>query len=86
MKIRYLAVLAAIVAALFLFGACGDDDDGEEVSGYPSAGEDNFESTTATVQIEISAEGASAGSINLHNRIRPRFPQYIADHMAVSGR
>jgi hypothetical protein len=56
--VRYAFALAAVAALAFL-AACGGG--GEAGTDYPAAGEDRFERTTATVQIEIIAEGASAG-------------------------
>ena len=60
----YLLAFMALVASLAL-AACGDDDKGGAGTDYPAAGEDRFERTTASVQIEVSAEGAAAGAVRL---------------------
>ena len=53
-----LASLLAVVGAVAL-ASCGGDDDGLD-SDYPSAGEDRFELTRATVEIEYTLDGVSA--------------------------
>lgn len=59
-----LSLATALIAALVLgLSACGGDDGGEPGTNYPAAGDDNFENTTATVQIEITPEQASASSL-----------------------
>jgi hypothetical protein len=59
-------LLAVVVAAMsFALAACSDDG-GDTGTDYPDAGEDNFERTTATVQIEVSPEGVAApGAVRL---------------------
>ena len=61
---RLLLVAAATAAALFMFASCGDGDT-EPGTNYPPAGEDRFEATTATVELEITPEGASRLGVNL---------------------
>lgn len=60
-----LITLCLSVAATFSLAACGGDDDDAPDSrdgpstSYPAAGDDVFENTHATVQIEITQEGAA---------------------------
>ena len=61
---RLLPVAAATIAALLMFASCGDDDT-EPSTNYPPAGEDRFESTAATVELEITPEGASRLGVRL---------------------
>ena len=62
-RTQFLA-FAALLAALFLLAACGDGES-EPATNYPAAGEDRFEDTSATIEIEISLEGASLGPMTL---------------------
>jgi hypothetical protein len=57
--LRRLAFLALAVMATLAIAACGGDGDDFDTD-YPSAGEDRFESTKATVQLEVTAPGVSA--------------------------
>jgi hypothetical protein len=45
--------------AIGFAAACGGDDAKDPATGYPPAGEDRFENTRATVQIEVAPEEAS---------------------------
>ena len=64
MKVHHLLAALALTAALIALAACGGDDGGAGTD-YPSAGEDRFENTKATVQIEITQQGASLAPITL---------------------
>jgi hypothetical protein len=64
MKLRFLVPVLALVLAFGLAG-CGGDDEEEASTDWPAAGDDVFESTTATVEIELTEEGAAARGIRL---------------------
>lgn len=55
---------AALLGVLFLLAACGDGGS-EPGTSYPPAGEDRFDATSATIQIELSLAGASLGATTL---------------------
>ena len=59
----FLSFALILLLALAL-AACGDDDGGGDGLGldtdYPSAGEDRFENTRATVEIEVTLPGVAA--------------------------
>jgi len=57
---RVLVFLFAVCASLGLAACGGDDDERGLDTNYPEAGEDVFESTTATVEIEYEAFSVSA--------------------------
>jgi len=54
-----VALSLALLAVLAL-AACGDDGPREIETGYPEAGMDSFENTTAVVEVDIALEGVSA--------------------------
>jgi hypothetical protein len=65
MKIDHrLASIGFAIALLLALAAYGDDDGGFDTS-YPSAGEDRFERTVATVEIEVTLPGVGALPIAL---------------------
>ncbi len=62
----FLRFALVLLLALAL-AACGDGDDGGDGDGgdgldtdYPPAGEDRFENTRATVEIEVTLPGVAA--------------------------
>jgi hypothetical protein len=55
----FLGFALVLLLALAL-AACGDDDGGGLDTDYPSAGEDRFENTRATVEIEVTLPGVAA--------------------------
>ncbi|MEX2247821.1 MAG: DUF6073 family protein [Dehalococcoidia bacterium] len=57
-------LFAIPIALMFIFAACGGDDDGGPATDYPDAGEDRFENTRATVQIEITQPTASLSPLS----------------------
>ena len=57
--LRRLSLLTIALVPALALAACGGDGDGLDTD-YPSAGEDRFESTQATVQLELTAPGVSA--------------------------
>jgi hypothetical protein len=63
MKIdRRLATFGFAIALLLALAACGDGDGngGDLDTNYPPAGEDRFERTVATVEIEVTLPGVGA--------------------------
>lgn len=60
---RLLILLAAL--ALAAVAASCSDDEKKASTNWPAADEDAFESTHATVEIEITQEGAAAAGIRL---------------------
>src|SRR3990172_8567201 len=57
--IRCVFVFLLAAVAVAALASCGDDGGGLD-SDYPSAGEDRFELTRATVEIEYTLDGVSA--------------------------
>ncbi len=57
--VRRLSLLGFLLAPLLVLAACGDDGADLDTD-YPSAGEDRFENTSATVEIEVKVEGVGA--------------------------
>jgi len=59
--VRVAAVVVSAFALALLAAACGGDDkEGGLATGYPSAGDDNFELTRATVEIEYTFDNVAA--------------------------
>jgi hypothetical protein len=75
---RYVSALALAIGLLLITVSCGDGGEGE--TNYPAAGEDAFESTTATVEIEITQEGVSTapGAFGALEKIELRGPALIS--------
>jgi hypothetical protein len=58
---RFVVLLLLSLALSLAALACSSDEDsGEPESDYPAAGEDVFDNTTATVEIEYSMDSVSA--------------------------
>jgi hypothetical protein len=64
MKLQFIVPIVALLVVFGLAG-CGGDDEEEASTNWPDAGDDVFENTTATVQIELAEEGAAAPGIRL---------------------
>ncbi|MGB2695873.1 MAG: DUF6073 family protein [Dehalococcoidia bacterium] len=59
MKRPHFMALTVIIGAFLLGSACVGGGGAKEATNYPSAGEDVFENTSATIEIEITPEGAT---------------------------